>query len=75
MKAVLVSPHFLFRIEDDPKDPRRASRTLNDFEFATRLSYFLWSTMPDDELVPARRREGDAPQAGRCLKLQVKPAC
>jgi hypothetical protein len=49
MKAVLCSPHFLYRIEDDPKDPNEI-RTLNDFEFATRLSYFLWSSMPDEEL-------------------------
>ncbi len=49
LKAVLVSPHFLFRIEDDPKDPG-AVRTLDDFELATRLSYFLWSSMPDEEL-------------------------
>lgn len=49
MKAVLVSPHFLYRIEDDPKNPNDV-RTINDFEFATRLSYFLWSSMPDDEL-------------------------
>jgi hypothetical protein len=49
MKAVLCSPHFLYRIEDDPKNPDDV-RTLNDFEFATRLSYFLWSTMPDEEL-------------------------
>jgi mono/diheme cytochrome c family protein len=49
MKAVLVSPHFLFRIEDDPKDAD-GIRTINDWEFATRLSYFLWSTMPDEEL-------------------------
>ncbi|AWM35663.1 hypothetical protein GobsT_66530 [Gemmata obscuriglobus] len=49
MKAVLVSPHFLYRIEDDPKNANDV-RTLNDFEFATRLSYFLWSSMPDEEL-------------------------
>ncbi|MFO0802073.1 MAG: DUF1592 domain-containing protein [Gemmataceae bacterium] len=49
MKAVLCSPHFLYRIEDDPKSPDDV-RTLNDFEFATRLSYFLWSSMPDEEL-------------------------
>jgi mono/diheme cytochrome c family protein len=49
LKAVLVSPNFLFRVEDDPKDPD-AGRLLNDFELASRLSYFLWSTMPDDEL-------------------------
>jgi len=52
MKAVLCSPHFLYRIEDDPKNPDDV-RTLNDFEFATRLSYFLWSTMPDEELFQA----------------------
>lgn len=49
LKAILVSPHFLFRIEDDPKDPASV-RTLTDHELATRLSYFLWSTMPDEEL-------------------------
>ena len=51
LQAVLVSPHFLFRIELDldPNNPK-AIRSLNDFELATRLSYFLWSTMPDAEL-------------------------
>jgi hypothetical protein len=45
MQAVLVSPHFLFRVE-----PGDASAQVNDYELATRLSYFLWSSMPDDEL-------------------------
>ncbi len=49
LKAALVSPHFLFRVEEDPKSGE-AVRTINDYEFATRLSYFLWSTMPDEEL-------------------------
>jgi hypothetical protein len=49
MKAVLCSPHFLFRIEDDPADPEGV-RPLDDWEYATRLSYFLWSSMPDEEL-------------------------
>lgn len=50
--AVLISPHFLFRIELDPKpnDPNFVYK-LNDHEVATRLSYFLWSTMPDAELI------------------------
>ncbi|TVS14828.1 MAG: DUF1592 domain-containing protein [Planctomycetaceae bacterium] len=49
--ATLVSPHFLFRVEDDRvADPAESIRELNDFELATRLSYFLWSSMPDDEL-------------------------
>jgi len=54
MQAVLVSPHFLFRIEndqqpDDPKHPE-AGYTLTDLELATRLSYFIFSSMPDREL-------------------------
>lgn len=52
VQAVLVSPHFLFRVEldSDVKDPR-AVHAVSDFELATRLSYFLWSTTPDDELL------------------------
>jgi hypothetical protein len=51
LTAVLVSPQFLFRIEQDPgrNDPT-GIRDLNDYELASRLSYFLWSSMPDDEL-------------------------
>jgi hypothetical protein len=51
MQAVLVSPHFLFRIENDdrPHDPN-AKHNVGAYELATRLSYFLWSSMPDDEL-------------------------
>jgi hypothetical protein len=49
LQSLLVSPHFLFRIERDPQATEPA-RLLDDFELATRLSYFLWSTMPDDEL-------------------------
>jgi len=48
LKAVLVSPSFLFRIERDQPTPE--SYLLNDYELASRLSYFLWSSMPDDEL-------------------------
>ena len=48
LKAVLVSPHFLFRIEKDRGVPE--PYRLNDYELASRLSYFLWSSMPDAEL-------------------------
>jgi hypothetical protein len=48
IQAIMVSPHFLYRIES-PATPDR-TRLLTDFELATSLSYFLWSTMPDDEL-------------------------
>lgn len=42
LEAILVSPRFLFRNEP--------ANALDDFQFASRLSYFLWSSMPDDEL-------------------------
>ena len=51
MQAVMVSPSFLFRVELDPKpNDIKYTRPLNDFELASRLSFFLWSTMPDAEL-------------------------
>jgi mono/diheme cytochrome c family protein len=51
VQAVLVSPNFLFRIELDPEpSSQNAVRTLNEHELAVRLSYFLWSSMPDAEL-------------------------
>jgi len=52
LEAMLVSPEFLFRMERDPNpaDPEKVHR-VSDVELATRLSYFLWSSMPDDELL------------------------
>jgi hypothetical protein len=51
LQAALVSPYFLFRVEPDRKSDRPdGSYALNSWEIASRLSYFLWSTMPDDEL-------------------------
>lgn len=51
LTGILVSPHFLFRIEQDRKpNESSAMRNLNDYELANRLSYFLWSSMPDAEL-------------------------
>ncbi len=49
LQAVLVSPQFLFRTED-PASAGPAPRAISDHELATRLSYFLWSSMPDEEL-------------------------
>jgi hypothetical protein len=52
LSAVLVSPHFLFRIELDPPDAKPdTSYPVSDFNLASRLSYFLWSSMPDEELL------------------------
>ena len=52
LQAVLVSPHFLFRVEQGrtPSDDE-TSVPLTDYELASRLSYFLWSSMPDAELL------------------------
>jgi len=52
LKAVLVSPSFLFRMEQDqPAQGTEINRRVSDHELATRLSYFIWSSMPDQELV------------------------
>lgn len=52
IQAMLVSPHFLFRLERDPNanDPGQVHK-ITDLELASRLSYFLWSSMPDEELL------------------------
>lgn len=53
IQAMLVSPNFLFRIERDPAGSAApgTSHPISDLELASRLSYFLWSSMPDDELL------------------------
>jgi hypothetical protein len=52
LRALLISPEFLFRVERDPAGiaPNTAYR-LTDLELASRLSFFLWSSIPDDELL------------------------
>ena len=52
LQAVLVSPHFLFRVERDP-DPNDPTvvHEVDPYELASRLSYFLWSSMPDERLM------------------------
>jgi mono/diheme cytochrome c family protein len=47
---ILASPRFLFRIEDVEPGSSKSFATVDEHALATRLSYFLWSTMPDDEL-------------------------
>ena len=49
LSAILASPHFLYRAESGVGTG--ATRTLSDLELASRLSFFLWSSLPDDELV------------------------
>ncbi len=50
--AILCSPEFLFLLEpEEIRNSKSEIRKLSEFELATRLSYFLWSSMPDDELL------------------------
>lgn len=52
LQAILVSPHFLFKVEQPATtDATGKYPTLTQYELATRISYFLWSSMPDDELL------------------------
>jgi mono/diheme cytochrome c family protein len=57
LRRMLVSPEFLFRIERDPANVAAgAPYALGDRELASRLSFFLWSSIPDDELLSAAER-------------------
>ena len=52
VQAVLVSPHFLFRVESVPEAAAPGEvASLGDYELASRLSFFLWSSLPDDRLL------------------------
>jgi len=54
---VLASPQFLFRFENDPPDARPGiPYRISDLELASRLSFFLWSTIPDDALLAVAQR-------------------
>jgi hypothetical protein len=73
VQAILMSPNFLFRVEHDPKPAdgsSGASHRINNYELASRLSYFLWSTMPDDELFRLAKEQKLGQPA--VLKAQVK---
>lgn len=70
LQAILVSPSFLFRIERDPAPG--AERSLDGFELAARLAYFLWSTTPDDALLNAAQRgELDTVEGRRAVVLRM----
>jgi hypothetical protein len=73
VQAVLISPHFLFRWElDGALGNPRAVRSLNEFELASRLSFFLWSSQPDDQLLKhaykGQLRKNLGSEVGRMLK-------
>src|SRR5262249_41017355 len=68
MAAVLASPRFLFREEVPQAGSSDRFPPVDEFALASRLSYFLWSTMPDDELF----RLSSEHQLRKNLPLQIK---
>ena len=63
MSRILIDPRFLFRFEEEPENVAAgAAYRISDLELATRLSFFLWSSVPDNELLnlAAQEKLGDA---------------
>ncbi len=64
----LVSPWFLFRVESDSADvPAGSNHAISDLELASRLSFFLWSSIPDDELL-GLAEQGQAAKTRACSR-------
>jgi mono/diheme cytochrome c family protein len=71
LQRILVDPEFLFRVEKDPSNiPPGTAHRVTDLELASRLSFFLWSSIPDDQLLQvAEKGELGKPEV---LEQQVK---
>jgi mono/diheme cytochrome c family protein len=67
LRRILASPSFLFRIEDPGREPAGRPYAVSDLELASRLSFFVWSSMPDDALL-------EAAEAGRLRQPGVLDA-
>jgi hypothetical protein len=71
VSRMLVSPWFLFRVEaDSPDVPPGSNHPVSDFELASRLSFFLWSSIPDEELLTLA--ESGELREPRTLEAQVR---
>jgi hypothetical protein len=70
VQGILANPRFLFRVEQQPEVPAGSSYRIADLELASRLSFFLWGTVPDAELVSAATSGGLKTAAG--LDRQVR---
>lgn len=68
IKVILCSPKFLFRLELDDRSQSEEPIPINEFQLASRLSYFLWSSIPDDELLVLAEKN----QLTTNLEAQVK---
>jgi mono/diheme cytochrome c family protein len=71
LERLLVDPEFLLRVEADPAGARAgASYPLSDVSVASRLSFFLWSSIPDEPLLAAAERHGLRTPAGRQREIR-----
>ncbi len=68
LQAALCSPKFLFRVELDDRPDTAEAHPLDEYQLASRLSYFLWSTMPDDELFDLAAKK----ELSKNLETQVR---
>jgi cytochrome c553 len=77
LQGILVSPGFLFRVEQDPEKVKAGDNyLLNDQELASRLSFFLWSSIPDDrllDLAKAKRLKTPAVLEGEIRRMLADP--
>jgi mono/diheme cytochrome c family protein len=70
LARILVDPKFIYRFEEEPDDlPKGEAFRVDDFDLASRLSFFLWSSIPDDELL-SLAAEGKLSEPG-VMKAQV----
>ena len=76
VEAVLVSPKFLFRVEEEPAGQPGQLARVSDLELASRLSFFLWSSIPDEELLREAeqgRLKQPAVLAGQVRRMVADP--
>ncbi len=77
LQAILASPHFVFRIEEAPAGIRAGETfRIGDVDLASRLSFFLWGTPPDEELMALAERgalSGDAALEGQVRRMLADP--
>jgi len=72
LESILVSPKFLFRMELDDKPDAAAAHPISEYQLASRLSYFLWSTMPDAELFALAAKNELANNLGAQVRRMLK---
>jgi hypothetical protein len=70
LKGVLLSPHFVYRVEQDPNPTSKEPHRLAPFELASRLSYFFWSTMPDEALFVEAQNAALAKDVGLAAQVE-----